>query len=67
MSSLHPYNPAPFFATYGIHTHARAALTTDDLVIYVEDEPERRIPLDDLPADELERLGDVLNWQNTQQ
>lgn len=62
----HPYNPAPFFTTYGIHTSARAALTADELVIYVEDEPERRIPLDDLPADELVRLGDVLNWQNTQ-
>jgi len=60
----HPFDPAPFFASYGIYSpHARAALTDTELVITVSGKTVRRLPVDDLAIDELERLGDVLNWQ----
>jgi len=63
----HPFDPAPFFAGYGIHSRdARAQLTADELIITVKGAVVQRIPAGDLEVDELVRLGDVINWQNTQ-
>lgn len=57
----------PFFAGYGIHSRdARAQLTADELIITVKGAVVRRIPADSLEIDELVRLGDVINWQDTQ-
>jgi len=65
MQSPHDYDPAPFFQSHGIYTpDARATLTADELIITVKGETLKRIPVDTLDADELVRLGDVLNHQD---
>lgn len=62
------YDCAAFFSSYGIFSRdARAALTDTHLVITVKDQTVLRVPADDLAIEELERLGDVLNHQDTQQ
>jgi hypothetical protein len=68
VTTPHVYDPAPFFQAHGIYTpDARATLSPDELIITVDGEPVKRIPADDLETGDLVRLGDVLNWQATQQ